>query len=31
MVLLNEKVDKGEEYKKYAFIEGIKDLGQTKI
>lgn len=31
MVLVNEKVDRREEYKKYAFTEGIKDLGQTKI
>ena len=31
MVLVNEKVDRREEYKKYAFTESIKDLGQTKI
>ena len=31
MVLVNKKVDRRGEYKKYAFTESIKDLGQTKI
>lgn len=31
VVLVNEKVDRREKYKKYAFTESMKDLGQTKI